>query len=85
MTPPIGVLIVDDQPMVRAGLRMILELEPDIDIVGEAADGNEAVDRRRRARTRRHPDGRADAAPGRAGGDPPHRPRPGAAARAYSS
>ncbi len=43
MSPPIGVLIVDDQPMVRAGLRMILELEPDIDIVGEAADGNEAV------------------------------------------
>ena len=36
-------LIADDQPMVRAGLRMILELEPDIDIVGEAADGNEAV------------------------------------------
>ncbi|MGZ4615091.1 MAG: response regulator, partial [Actinomycetes bacterium] len=29
--------------MVRAGLRMILEDEPDIDIVGEAADGNEAV------------------------------------------
>ena len=43
MTPPIGVLIADDQPMVRAGLRMILELEPDIDIVGEAADGDEAL------------------------------------------
>ena len=43
MSVPIGVLIADDQPMVRAGLRMILELEPDIDIVGEAADGNEAV------------------------------------------
>ena len=43
MTAPIGVLIADDQPMVRAGLRMILELEPDIDIVGEAADGDEAV------------------------------------------
>jgi DNA-binding NarL/FixJ family response regulator len=43
VTPPIGVLIVDDQPLVRAGLRMILELEPDIDIVGEAADGNDAV------------------------------------------
>jgi DNA-binding NarL/FixJ family response regulator len=43
MSTPIGVLIADDQPMVRAGLRMILELEPDIDIVGEAADGNEAV------------------------------------------
>ena len=43
MTAPIGVLIVDDQPMVRAGLRMILELEPDIDILGEAANGREAV------------------------------------------
>ncbi len=43
MSPPIGVLIADDQPLVRAGLRMILELEPDIDVVGEAADGNEAV------------------------------------------
>ena len=43
MSPRIGVLIADDQPMVRAGLRMILEDEPDIDIVGEAADGNEAV------------------------------------------
>jgi DNA-binding NarL/FixJ family response regulator len=43
VTPPIGVLIADDQPMVRAGLRMILETEPDIAIVGEAADGNEAV------------------------------------------
>ena len=43
MSQRIGVLIADDQPMVRAGLRMILELEPDIDIVGEAADGNEAI------------------------------------------
>jgi DNA-binding NarL/FixJ family response regulator len=39
----IGVLIVDDQLLVRAGLRMILELEDDIDIVGEAADGAQAV------------------------------------------
>jgi DNA-binding NarL/FixJ family response regulator len=43
VSPPIGVLIADDQPMVRAGLRMILETEPDIEIVGEAADGDEAV------------------------------------------
>jgi DNA-binding NarL/FixJ family response regulator len=43
VSPPIGVLIADDQPMVRAGLRMILEVEPDIEIVGEAADGDEAV------------------------------------------
>ncbi len=39
----IRVAIADDQPLVRSGLRMILEAEPDIDIVGEAADGVEAT------------------------------------------
>ena len=39
----IKVLIVDDQSLVRAGFRMILEAEPDIEIVGEAADGLTAV------------------------------------------
>jgi DNA-binding NarL/FixJ family response regulator len=39
----IGVLIVDDQALVRAGFRMILEIEPDIRVVGEAADGDQAV------------------------------------------
>lgn len=39
----IGVLIVDDQALVRAGFRMILEIEPDIHVVGEAADGEQAV------------------------------------------
>ena len=37
------VLIVDDQALVRAGFRMILEAEPDIEVVGEAADGIEAI------------------------------------------
>ena len=37
------VLIVDDQALVRAGFRMILEAEEDIEVVGEAADGAEAV------------------------------------------
>ncbi|MGI8456839.1 MAG: response regulator [Propionibacteriaceae bacterium] len=37
------VVIADDQPLVRSGLRMILEGEPDIEIIGEAADGDEAV------------------------------------------
>jgi DNA-binding NarL/FixJ family response regulator/class 3 adenylate cyclase len=36
-------LIVDDQALVRAGFRMILEAEEDIEVVGEAADGREAV------------------------------------------
>jgi DNA-binding NarL/FixJ family response regulator len=43
VSPRIAVLIVDDQALARTGLRMVLELEPDIDIVGEAADGEEAV------------------------------------------
>ena len=37
--PLIRVLIADDQDLVREGLRMILEAEPDIEVVGEAADG----------------------------------------------
>jgi DNA-binding NarL/FixJ family response regulator len=40
----IRVLLVDDQHLVRAGFRMILEAEDDLTVVGEAADGREAVD-----------------------------------------
>jgi DNA-binding NarL/FixJ family response regulator len=39
----IRLLIVDDQALVRTGFRMILEAEPDLEIVGEAADGEQAV------------------------------------------
>jgi DNA-binding NarL/FixJ family response regulator len=39
----VRVLLADDQAMVRAGFRMILSLQPDVEIVGEAADGAEAV------------------------------------------
>lgn len=39
----IRVLVADDQVLVRSGLRMILEPEPDIEIVGEAADGQSAI------------------------------------------
>jgi DNA-binding NarL/FixJ family response regulator len=39
----VGVLIADDQALVRAGFRLILESQPDIDVVGEAADGAAAV------------------------------------------
>jgi DNA-binding NarL/FixJ family response regulator len=39
----VRVLVVDDQQLVRSGFRMILESEPDIEVVGEAADGREAV------------------------------------------
>ena len=40
---PTRVLIADDQALVRRGFRMILEIEPDLDVVGEASDGQEAV------------------------------------------
>jgi DNA-binding NarL/FixJ family response regulator len=39
----IRVLIADDQALVRAGFRALLDAEPDIEVVGEAADGAEAV------------------------------------------
>ncbi len=41
--PVVRVLIADDQALVRAGFRMILEAEPDVEVVGEAADGAEAI------------------------------------------
>lgn len=39
----IRLLVVDDQALVRSGFRMILDAEDDLTVVGEAADGNEAV------------------------------------------
>lgn len=36
---PLTVLLVDDEPLVRAGLRAVLEAQPDIEVTGEAADG----------------------------------------------
>ena len=44
------VLLADDERLVRAGFRMILSTEPDIEIVGEAADGVEALELARRLR-----------------------------------
>jgi DNA-binding NarL/FixJ family response regulator len=47
---PIRVLIADDQEMVRTGFRMIVDSQPDMEVVGEAADGAEAVALARRLR-----------------------------------
>jgi DNA-binding NarL/FixJ family response regulator len=46
----IRVLVADDQEIVRTGLAMILGAQPDIDVIGTAADGREAVDLARRLR-----------------------------------
>jgi DNA-binding NarL/FixJ family response regulator len=46
----VRVLLADDQAMVRAGFRMILELEEGIEVVGEAQDGEEAVAAARRSK-----------------------------------
>ncbi|MBN1171719.1 MAG: response regulator transcription factor [Micromonosporaceae bacterium] len=45
---PIRVLLADDQPLLRAGFRMVLGSEPGLDIIGEASDGISAVDLARR-------------------------------------
>jgi DNA-binding NarL/FixJ family response regulator len=47
---PVSVLIADDQALVRAGFRAILELQPDLNVVGEAVDGRDAVELARRRR-----------------------------------
>lgn len=43
MTGPITVLIADDHPVVRQGLQVLLSVQDDIEVVGEAADGGQAV------------------------------------------
>jgi DNA-binding NarL/FixJ family response regulator len=47
---PITILIVDDHSVVRQGLRMFLSLDGDLEVVGEAANGQEALDMARRLR-----------------------------------
>src|SRR3954469_10345373 len=47
---PVRVLLADDQDLVRAGFRMILAAQGDVDVVGEARDGEEAVALARRER-----------------------------------
>jgi DNA-binding NarL/FixJ family response regulator len=44
VTEPIRVIIADDQALVRAGFRMILDAEEDLEVVGEATDGAQAVE-----------------------------------------
>jgi DNA-binding NarL/FixJ family response regulator len=46
----VRVLLVDDQALIRAGFRMILDAEEDIEVVGECADGTQAIDSVKRLR-----------------------------------
>jgi DNA-binding NarL/FixJ family response regulator len=52
MTSAIRILVVDDEPAVRKGLRMRLALEPDVEVVGECCDGKAATELAREL----HPD-----------------------------
>ncbi|GIM65026.1 DNA-binding response regulator [Planomonospora venezuelensis] len=45
VTTPIRVFLVDDQQMVRAGFRMLVDSQDDMEVVGDAGDGGEALDR----------------------------------------
>jgi DNA-binding NarL/FixJ family response regulator len=47
---PVKVLLADDQALVRAGFKMLLDVEDDVTVVGEAADGADAVEQVRRHR-----------------------------------
>lgn len=44
---PVRILLVDDHAVLRAGLRMLLDAEPDLEVVGEASNGEEGVERAR--------------------------------------
>ncbi|MFF0909604.1 response regulator [Microbacterium enclense] len=44
MTEPIRVVLVDDQALFRAGIRMVIDSQPDLNVVGEAADGREGIE-----------------------------------------
>lgn len=44
MTGPVRLIVADDHPVVREGLRAVLDAEPGVEVVGEAADGREVLD-----------------------------------------
>jgi DNA-binding NarL/FixJ family response regulator len=50
MTVPIRVLLADDQPLLRGGFRVLIETAPDLEVVGEAGTGREAVELARQTR-----------------------------------
>ena len=71
----VRVLVADDHAVVREGLRLFLDLQDGIEVIGEAEDGAAAVDLVAPARTGRRADGPGDARHGRRRGDPRDPPR----------
>ena len=71
-TMTIRVLVADDQSIVRGGFRMLLADEEDIEIVAEASNGIEAVEKAARFQPHRRADGHPHAGARRARGDPAH-------------
>ena len=55
--PKITLLMVDDHEIVRAGLRMLLQAQPDMQIVGEAEDGRAAIAKAKELAAQRRADG----------------------------
>lgn len=47
MSAPVRIVLADDQELLRTGFRMVLQSQPDLEVVGEASDGAEAVHRAR--------------------------------------
>ncbi len=56
MTAPVRIVLVDDQALFRAGIRMVIDSQPDLEVVGEASDGREGIEvvRAPASRCRRH-------------------------------
>ena len=65
------VLVVDDHSLLRTGVANIINQEPDLEVVAEAANGRDGVEAFRAASSRRRADGPADAGDGRRRGGPP--------------
>ncbi|MCM3501378.1 response regulator transcription factor [Microbacterium sp. P26] len=50
MTAPVRIVLVDDQSLFRAGIRMVIDSQSDLEVVGEASDGREAIEVMRQVR-----------------------------------
>ena len=75
MERPIRIVLADDHPVVRIGVRNMLTEQEGFEVVGEASDGDEAITQTLELAARHPAAGRADAAPSRPGGDARHHGR----------